>query len=319
MGSTMERVPVNGAELEVDVKGAGEPVVFIHGAVFTDSFLSLVIDPAVRDHYRTIRYRRRGYGGSSPVDAPFSVSDHASDCRALLGALDVEKAHVVGHSYGGVVALQLAVGAPEVVATLGLFEPALLAVPSAPQFFEEVGPIVERYRSGDRVGAVHAFVAAVGGPNWREHVERTVPGGVEQGENDAATLFESDLPTLEAWEFGADETAKINQPVLFMLGSDSVPLFGEGRDLLRSWLPRTEDAGLAGATHLLQMQRPADAAAALADFLKRLRETALRQFSVCRSVRSRSSWTAAASQPWGTSADGRASQGVVLELTRAER
>ena len=269
MTPTMERVSVNGAELEVAVQGVGETIVFIHGDGFTDAFLSLADDPAVRDHYGTIRYRRRGHGGSSPVDGPFSVSAHASDCRALLAAVGVGKAHVVGHSYGGAVALQLAVDVPEVVGTLALFEPALLAVPSGTQFFEVVGPIVDRYRSGDRVGAVHAFFAAVGGPDWRSHVERNVPGGVEQAENDAATLFESDLPSVQAWEFGAEQAAKINQPVLYVLGSGSLPLFGEGRDLLRSWLPRMEDAVLAGATHLLPMARPADAAAALADFLKR--------------------------------------------------
>jgi pimeloyl-ACP methyl ester carboxylesterase len=269
MGSTMERVPVDGAALEVAVEGSGEPIVFIHGACFADSYLALASDPGVSDHYRTIRYRRRGFTGSSPVDGPFSVSDHASDCRALLGALGVEKAHAVGHSYGAAVALQLAVDAPEVVATLALFEPPLLAVPSAPQFFEAVGPIFERYGSGDRVGAVHAFVTAVSDPGWRNHVENTVPGGVEQAEDDAATLFESDLPSLQAWEFGANEAAKIHQPVLYLLGSDTKPVFSEGRDLLRSWLPRTEDAVLAGVNHLLQMQRPADAAAALADFLKR--------------------------------------------------
>ena len=269
MTPTMERVSVNGAELEVVVQGSGETIVFIHGAGFADSYLPLAIDPAVRDHYRTVRYRRRGFGGSSPVDGPMPVSAHASDCRALLAALDVAKAHVVGHSYGGAVALQLAVDAPDVVATIAAFEPALLAVPSGPRFFEDVGLIIEMYNSGDRVGAVHAFFAAVGGPDWRSHVESTVPGGVEQAENDAATLFESDLPSVGAWEFGAGEAAKINQPVLYVLGSDSVPLFGEGRELLHSWLPRMEDAVLAGATHLLQMARPADAAAALADFLKR--------------------------------------------------
>jgi 3-oxoadipate enol-lactonase len=266
---TMERVSINGAELEVAVQGAGETIVFVHGAGPADSYLSLADNPAVRDHYRTIRYRRRGFGGSSPVDGPMPVSAHASDCRALLAALGVGKAHVAGHSYGGAVALQLAVEAPEAVATLALFEPTFLAVPSGPQFFEAVGPSIERYNSGDRVGAVHAFFAAVCGPDWRSHVERNVPGGVEQAENDAATLFESDLPSIGEWKFGAEHAAKINQPVLCVLGSDTVPLFVEGRDLLHSLLPRTEDAVLAGTTHLLQMARPVDAAAALADFLKR--------------------------------------------------
>ena len=239
MTPTMDRVSINGAELEVAVQGAGESD-RVHPRRGLRGFLPALspIDPAVRDHYRTIRYRRRGFGGSSPVDGPMPVSAHASDCRALLDALGVGKAHVVGHSYGGAVALQLAVDAPDVVATLAVFEPALLAVPSGPQFFEVVAPIIEKYNSGDRVGAVHAFIAAVGGPDWRSHVERTVPGGVEQAENDAATLFESDLPSMGEWKFGAEQAAKINQPVLFVLGSDSVPLFVEGRDLLHSLLPR---------------------------------------------------------------------------------
>jgi hypothetical protein len=50
MSSTMERVHVNGAELEVAVQGAGETIVFIHGAGFADSYLCLADDAAVRDH-----------------------------------------------------------------------------------------------------------------------------------------------------------------------------------------------------------------------------------------------------------------------------
>lgn len=131
MSLTMQRVSVNGAELEVAVQGSGETIVFIHGGGFADSYLPLAIEPAVRDHFRTIRYRRRGFGGSTPADGLTSVADHASDCRALLDALGVVRAHVLGHSYGGSVALQVAVDAPDVVATVAVFEPGLLAVPSA--------------------------------------------------------------------------------------------------------------------------------------------------------------------------------------------
>jgi pimeloyl-ACP methyl ester carboxylesterase len=266
---TMDRVSINGAELEVAVHGEGEAIVFVHGAGFADSYAALADNPAVRDHYQTIRYRRRGFGGSSPVNGPMTVSAHATDCSSLLDTLGVRKAHVVGHSYGGAVALQLAVDTPEVVGTLSLFEPAFLAVPSGPQFFEVAVPIIERYSSGDRVGAVHAFIEAVGGPDWQSHVKRNVPGGVEQAESDATTLFESDLPSLGDWEFGPEQAEKIFQPVLCVLGSDTAPLFVEGRDLLHALLPHTQDAILAGSTHLLQMAQPTDAAAKLVDFLKK--------------------------------------------------
>ncbi|MCE0765391.1 alpha/beta hydrolase [Pseudonocardia kujensis] len=269
MSQAMDRVSVNGVELEVAVEGSGETVVFVHGAGIADSYLPVAIDPAVRGHYRTVRYRRRGYGGSSPVQGAVAVSEHVSDCRALLAELGVRQAHVVGQSYGGVIALQLAIDAPEVVATLALFEPALLAVPSGPRFFEQVAPVFQMYERGDRVAAVDAFMTAVGDSHWRENVERTVPGGVEQAETDAATLFESDLASLGAWELTAEQVATLRQPVLYVLGSRTLPVIREGRDLLRAWLLRMDDVVLDGATHFLQMEQPSAAAAALADFLKR--------------------------------------------------
>lgn len=240
---------------------------FIHGAGVADSFLPLAVEPVLRDHYRVIRYRRRGHAGSTPIDGPVSVAEHANDCRALLGALDVTQAHVVGHSYGACVALQLAADAPGVVSSLALFEPPLPFVPSAQQFSEATGPIMEKYMAGDRMAAVDGFFSLMLGPDWRAEVSRTVPGGPEQVDDDVATLAESS--SLQGWRFGAEEAAQIKQPVLFLSGIESLPFFLEGHDLVHSWLPHTEDEVMPGANHLLHIRHPADAAARLADFLTR--------------------------------------------------
>ncbi|HEX6404728.1 MAG TPA: alpha/beta hydrolase [Pseudonocardiaceae bacterium] len=269
MGATMDRIMVDGVELEYDSRGSGEAVVLIHGAGFADSFLPLAVEPALRNHYRMIRYRRRGHGGSTQIDGAVSIAEHAHDCGALLGALDVKQAHVVGNSYGACIALQLAVDSPDLVSSLALFEPLLLAVPSAQKVFDAMGPIVEKYVAGDRAGAVDDVFSFLDGSDWREEVSRTVPGGPEQAKDDVATLFESDLPSLQEWRFGAEEAAQIKQPVLFLFGNESQPFFIEGRDLVHSWLPHTEDDVMPGANHLLHMRHPADAAARLADFLKR--------------------------------------------------
>ncbi|MDQ3762598.1 MAG: alpha/beta hydrolase [Actinomycetota bacterium] len=274
MGATMERISVNGVELEFDSAGSGEAVVLIHGMVFADTFLPLAVKPALRDHYRVIRYRRRGYAGSTPIDGPVPVAEHAQDCRALLGALDVPQAHVVGHSYGTNVALQLAVDAPGIVSSLALLDLALRAVPSAQQFFEAMGPIVEKYLAGDRRGAVDDLFSAVGGPDLRAEVSRTVPESPEQAEKDFATMVESDSPSWQEWRFGAEEAAKIKQPVLLLTGDESGPLYIESRDLFRSWRPHTEDDVMPGANHLFPILHAADAAARLTDFLKRHAVTA---------------------------------------------
>lgn len=100
-------------------------------------------------------------------------------------------------------------------------------------------------------------------------VSRTVPGCPEQAEDDVATLFESVFPSLQKWRFGAEETAQIKQPVLFLSGTESLTFFTEARDLVHSWLAHIEDDAMPGANHLLHLRHPGDAAARLANFLKR--------------------------------------------------
>jgi pimeloyl-ACP methyl ester carboxylesterase len=107
------------------------------------------------------------------------------------------------------------------------------------------------------------------GSDWQAEVSRTVPGGPEQAANDGATLFESDLPSWQQWRFGAEEAAKIKQPVLFLSGAESLPVYSESRDLFHSWRPHTEDDVMPGTNHLLHIRPPADAAARLTNFLKR--------------------------------------------------
>ena len=79
---------------------------------------------------------------------------------------------------------------------------------------------------------------------------------------DAATFFETEL-TGPTWTFGPQQAAAITCPVLSVLGSRSSPLFVEGRQLLHAWFPACQDADIAGATHLLQMQAPGPVAAAM--------------------------------------------------------
>ena len=69
--------------LECEVSGACEPVVFIHGALVTDSFRQLLTEPVLARRYTLIAYHRRGYLGSNRTTAPISIDRQAADCRAL--------------------------------------------------------------------------------------------------------------------------------------------------------------------------------------------------------------------------------------------
>ncbi len=255
--------------LEYESHGEGEPVLLIHGSHVADAFLPLTREAALADRYRLIRYHRRGFAGSDPHSGPFSIEEQAQDALALVKHLGLEPAHVIGHSYGAVTAVQLALDAPRVVHSLILLEPPLMTADGLAAFSETIAPFLEAYRSGDSRRAVDSFMSLVGGPDWRTEVSKTVPGGPEQAEKDAATFFEVEFPALEKWIFDSDQASRISQPVQFVIGSESGPLFEEPLHLFRSSVRQTEEAIVPGLNHLLQMQNPRLVAEAIADFLAR--------------------------------------------------
>ena len=146
----LERASVDGADLEYELRGTGEPVVLIHNGVGVDWYRQLARQPALAG-YRLLLYHRAGYAGGSRPSGAIDLAREAVHCRLLMRRLGIERAHVVGHSSSAMIALRLARDAPETVGSLALLEPALLAVPSPPQVREAV----EVYRvrpegAGDR-------------------------------------------------------------------------------------------------------------------------------------------------------------------------
>ena len=267
----MQSVNVNGVDLDYEVIGAGEPVLLVH-PIIADGFLPLVRERALADRYQLIRYHKRGWLGSTHTPPPVSIADHVADAAALLDHLGVRPAHVAGHSSGAAVAAQLALDHPEYVHTLMLLEPSLISVPSLEAFFAQVQPAFEAYASGDHAGALAIFMSTVGGVEWTKAkalLEHSLPGAVNQAIGDADTFFGIELPALTEWVFGAEQAAKLDLPVLSVVGSETQPVWVEVAEFLRSALPQVEECTIDGAGHLLQIQCPEAVARAMAEFLGR--------------------------------------------------
>jgi pimeloyl-ACP methyl ester carboxylesterase len=267
----VEKVHVNGVELEYEAVGSGEPVLLI-SPVLADGLLPLLSEPALVDRYRLIRYHKRGWVGSTHTEPPVSIADHAADAAGLLERLGVRRAHLAGHSSGAAVAAQLALDHPETVHSLILLELSLLSVPGGGEFLEQAGPAFEAYESGDHSRALALFMSAVSGLAWpmcEALLEERAPGAVAQAIEDADTFFGVELPALAEWQFGSDEAAAINRPVLSVLGAETQPLWVEVAEFLRSWLPQVEECTIDGVGHLLHTQRPEPVAREIAQFLGR--------------------------------------------------
>lgn len=101
----------------------GTPIVFLHGV--TDSWFSWsrLLDH-LPDSVRAIMPTQRGHGASDQPACCYEIADLADDVVALLDALDIERANVVGHSMGGVVAQRVAITAPDRVARLVILSSA---------------------------------------------------------------------------------------------------------------------------------------------------------------------------------------------------
>ena len=266
MGTKSVTVP--GGQLQVSAWGSGEPVVFIQTALTADE-LRPVAAAAVLDGYRKVLYHRRGYGGSSPTEGAGSIARDASDCIAILHELEITHAHVVGLSYSGAVALQLAADSPETAHSLTLIEPPPLGTPSEPEFRAANDRLIRSRLEHGPEAALNEFLTLVIGPDWERAAEDQLPGSSLQMRRDTATFFDTDLPALLGWEFDREDAARINCPVFYIGGKESGAWFAEVRELMLSWFSHADDVVIEGAGHSLALTHAEQVARELRGFLRR--------------------------------------------------
>ena len=115
----------------------------------------------------------------------------------------MSQAHVVAHSGGGPIAVQLTLDSPGTVRSLVLFEPALQDAAMAAAFNVQLTPLIEMHRSGNSAKAVHLWMRLAAGSDWRATLDEHIPGVGDQANQDAAGTFDYDLEALRDWDFAA--------------------------------------------------------------------------------------------------------------------
>jgi pimeloyl-ACP methyl ester carboxylesterase len=163
-------VAVDGTRLHYLEKGGGRPIVFLHGNVVTaeDCDLSGLPDLASERHYHVVAFDRPGFGYSDrPSGAMCTPARQADLFRQAFAKLGIERPIVVGHSFGTLVALALALDHPDAVSGLvllsGYYCPTLRA--DVPLFSLPAIPVIGdliRYTVGPLFGAALLPLAAKG-------------------------------------------------------------------------------------------------------------------------------------------------------------
>jgi len=236
-------------------------VVVLHATLSTGRQLApLVRELAVRGDLRVVAPDRAG-SGERRLDPPraVDVAEQVADLVTLLDAEGVERAVLLGHSYGGVVAIEAAARLPDRVAAVVAFEPPYgpLADERTRRAFSLVArAVADAGAAGGPPAAARAFMRGVAGRGaWDAMPERT--RSFLEGEGGGAVA--------DAAMAGLDPEglAGIACPVTILTGSASEPFYAPLADSLAARIPRARRIELAGLRHTAPITDPAPIAAAL--------------------------------------------------------
>lgn len=132
----MPRAWVNGVKLNYQQVGQGPDIVMLHGLAANLAFWYIKIVPFLTNSFRVTVFDLRGHGYSDMPLSGYTSADMQEDLHALLDQLGIRQAHLVGHSFGGVVALQFATLCPERVRSLTIADSRISALQPVPRLKE---------------------------------------------------------------------------------------------------------------------------------------------------------------------------------------
>ncbi len=244
-------------------RGVGAPVVFLHG-IGGDAASWLPELEALSAHCRAVAWDMPGYGGS-PALPETSFPALAAALAALIDALGAERAHLVGHSIGGMVALECAATFPDRVASLVLYatSPAF-GRPDGDWQQEFLAARLAPLDAGRRMAELAPSIVAslVGDDPEPEGVGRALAAMARVPE----AAYRAAMQCLVSFD-RRDALARLAVPVLVLAGErdDNAPAAMMER--MAGRIPGARFEVIAGAGHLAHFERPAAFRAAVTAFL----------------------------------------------------
>lgn len=256
---TQELLHVNGTRLYVEQIGDGEPVILLHGLTLDLRMWNAQI-AALSPGFRTIAYDMRGHGRSDDTTERYSDRE---DLAALMDALHLPSAHIIGLSRGGRMALDFASNFPQRVASLITIATSLRLPGSDMDSSGEIKSDVSKLLKAGR--SAEACARWLQSPLWQ-----SPHGGIDSfTESMVRSYFEAG----HTWDAMAgisltkELLLKVQARTLVMIGENDLPEMLRSAQQLQELLPHATTCRIPGAGHITTGDQPERVNQAIVAFL----------------------------------------------------
>jgi pimeloyl-ACP methyl ester carboxylesterase len=255
-------VEVEGGRLWCERAGEGEPVVLIHDGVVHAVGWDDVL-PALASQFEVIRYDRRGYGRSTAPQSPFSP---LADLEAVVRHAGIAKAHLVGSSSGGGLAIDFALAHPEKVASLTLVGAVVSGFPYTRHMQGRGGHLTQKASTDPAEkrrywSTVDPYFVAPESKATHERVAAILEAS-PQNLDPARERFSKPRPPALA------RLATIRVPALVLVGEHDIPDVHTHAGAIAAGIPNARRDVIAESGHVPYMEQPADFTTLVVGFLQ---------------------------------------------------
>jgi len=230
---------VNGVHMYYEVYGEGSPLVLLHGGMMTIDLNFATLIPTLADRHTVIGVEMQGHGRTADTGRELTPAALASDVVGLLDHLGIDRAHVLGHSMGGAVALELAVSHRHRVRSV-----VPISISVRPDGMHEELADPSKHATSTRMPTPQDFA------DMSEAYKRLSPHP-DHFDEFLGALSASNAD-LQGWSDG--QLAGITAPTLLMLGDHDFTTVEHGALMLRL-IPGSQLAVLPGTTHMTITRR----------------------------------------------------------------
>src|ERR1041385_933456 len=254
----MPYIEINGANIYYNAYGkdqpARAPIVLIHGSTIDSHTDWDLVAPELAHHYRVFAPDCRGHGRSNNPGLSYSFKELAEGVAALLPAMGYERAHIIGHSNGGNVALVTLLEHPDVVQT---------CIPQAANAY------VTRYLIQREPKAFDPDRVAREVPEWRDEMIK-LHGEINGNDHWRELLWLTMKEIISEPNYSPADLARVDKPTLVIMGAeDKVNAPDEHAQYIANNIPNAELWIPEKTGHNVHLERREEWLAKVLDFLER--------------------------------------------------